>query len=70
MNGLALVGILLIVYSAAVVYITLKKPEGIWNMAKIKMFRKILGEKGTEIFFYLFLFVALVIGIWLMVSKI
>lgn len=67
MNGLALLGILLIVYSAAVVYITLKKPESIWNMAKIKMFRKILGEKGTVIFFYLFALAALIIGIWLMV---
>jgi hypothetical protein len=67
MNGLALLGILLIVYSAAVVYITFKKPESIWNMAKIKMFRKILGEKGTVIFFYLFALAALIIGIWLMV---
>lgn len=67
MNGLALLGILLIVYSVAVVYITFKKPESIWNMAKIKMFRKILGEKGTVIFFYLFALAALIIGIWLMV---
>lgn len=66
MNGLALLGILLILYSAAVVYITVRKPEGIWNMAKIKLFRKILGEKGTEIFFYLFAAAALGIGIWLM----
>lgn len=35
MDGLALLGILLIVYSAAVAYITFKKPEGIWNMSKI-----------------------------------
>lgn len=70
MNGLALLGILLIVYAAAVVYITFKKPEAIWNMSKIKLFRKILGDKGTEIFFYLIAAAALVIGIWLMVRKI
>ncbi len=67
MNGLALLGIVLIVYSAAVFYITFKKPEAIWNMSKIKLFRKFLGEKGTEIFFYLFAVAALGIGIWLMV---
>ena len=67
MNGLALLGILLIVYSAAVVYITFKKPESIWNMAKIKMFIKLLGEKGTEIVFYVFAVAALAIGIWLLV---
>lgn len=67
MNGLALLGIVLIVYSVAVFYITFKKPEAIWNMSKIKLFRKFLGEKGTEIFFYLFAVAALGIGIWLMV---
>lgn len=66
MDGLALLGLILLVYAGAVVYITLKKPEGIWNMAKIKMFRKILGEKGTEIFFYLFALVSVGVGIWLL----
>lgn len=69
MDGLALLGILLIVYSAAVAYITFKKPEGIWNMSKIKLFRRFLGEKGTVIFFFLIAASALGIGIWLMAGR-
>ncbi|MBO1264220.1 hypothetical protein J3A84_04070 [Proteiniclasticum sp. SCR006] len=68
MDGLALLGLLLIVYAAAVIFITVKKPEQIWNMAKIRMFRKLLGEKGTEIFFYVFALAAAGFGIWLLVS--
>ncbi len=68
MNGLGLLGILLIIYAAAVVFITVKKPEGIWNMAKIKMFRKVLGEGGTVIFFYLFSALSAAVGIWLLVK--
>ncbi|NCC78597.1 MAG: hypothetical protein EOM07_03250 [Clostridia bacterium] len=68
MDGLALLGLLLIAYAAAVIFITVKKPEQIWNMAKIKMFRKLLGEKGTEIFFYLFALAAAGFGIWLLVN--
>lgn len=67
MNGLALLGIFLIIYAVAVVFITLKKPDSIWNMAKIRMFRKVLGDKGTEVFFYIFAVAAAVVGIWLMI---
>jgi hypothetical protein len=63
-----LLGLLLIIYSVTVVFITVKKPENIWEMAKIKMFRKVLGEKGTEIFFYIFAAIAAVIGIWLLIK--
>jgi hypothetical protein len=66
MNGLALLGIVLIIYAAFVIFITIKKPEGIWNMAKIRMFRKLLGEQGTVIFFYVFAIVAAVVGVWLL----
>ncbi|SHE32312.1 hypothetical protein [Alkalibacter saccharofermentans] len=66
MNGLALLGIILVVYSFAVVGITVKKPPAIWNMAKIKFFIKLFGEKGTVIFFYVFAAIALAIGIWLL----
>ena len=67
--GWSLLGLLLIVYAIVVVYIALKKPEKIWDMAKIKMFRKVLGELGTVIFFIVFALVALGFGIWLMVFK-
>jgi hypothetical protein len=69
MNGQALIGILLIVYAIAVVFLTLKKPESIWKMKKIQMFEKMLGVKGTEIFFYVFAVAAAALGIWLMTRK-
>lgn len=68
MDGLALLGLILILYAGAVVYIALKKPEAIWNMAKIRMFRKLLGDRGTEIFFYLFALASAGFGIWLLVN--
>lgn len=68
MDGLALLGILLIVYAAAVVFIALKKPEKIWNMAKIRAFIKVLGEQGTVIFFYVFAAICCAIGVWLLVK--
>ena len=68
MNGWALLGLFLILYSVAVVFITLKKPENIWNMPKIKMFRKSLGEKGTKIFFSIFAAIAGGVGIWLLIK--
>ena len=66
MNGIALLGVFLVLYAGAVVFITVKKPEGIWNMAKIRMFRKVLGESGTVIFFYIFGVVCLAVGVWLL----
>jgi len=68
MNGLALLGILLKLYAAAVVLIAIKKPEKIWNMAKIRMFIKILGESGTVIFFYVFAAICFGVGIWLVIK--
>ena len=68
MDGLALLGLILILYAGAVVYIALKKPEAIWNMAKIRMFRKLLGDRGTEIFFYLIALASAGFGIWLLVK--
>lgn len=68
MDGLALIGLILLVYAGAVVYITLKKPEAIWNMAKIRVFRKLLGDRGTEIFFYLFALASAGFGLWLLAN--
>lgn len=68
MNGLGLLGIVLVIYAAVVVYITIKKPKAIWEMAKIKVFIKVLGEKGTVIFFYAFAAIAAIVGIWLMLK--
>lgn len=61
-------GILAVVYAAAVVIIAVVKPEKIWKMKKIEMFKKVLGEKGTEIFFYAWALIFLLLGIWLIVK--
>lgn len=66
MNGWALLGLILIAYAAVVAYITVKKPISIWDMAKIRLFRKVLGEKGTVGFFLVFAVIALGFGIWLL----
>ncbi len=68
MNTQALIGILLIVYAAVVVMLTLKKPESIWSMKKIQLFEKALGVKGTEILFYVFAVVAAAVGVYLMLK--
>lgn len=68
MDGMALLGILALLYSVIVIIIIYKKPAKIWNMRKIKMFERVLGEKGTVIFFYIFAILAGILGIWL-ISK-
>lgn len=65
MNGMALLGILAIVYAAFVVYVAAKKLAKIWDMAKIRRFRKVLGENGTVIFFYIWAILFVALGIWL-----
>lgn len=64
--GLNILGLFLIIYAMIVFFITMKKPTKIWNMGKIRFFVKVLGEKGTIIFFYIWGLIALVVGIWLM----
>ena len=58
-------GILAILYAAAVVVIAVVKPEKIWNMKKIQLFKKVLGDRGTEIFFYVWALMFLFLGVWL-----
>ena len=66
MDGFALLGIVLFVYAGLVFYVAFKKPKAIWNMGKIEAFKKLLGEKGTVIFFYIWGLLALALGVWLM----
>ena len=66
MNGLALLGIICILYAIGVIFLTIKKPPKIWKMKKIQLFEKALGVKGTEIFFYVFAIAVAVLGVWLM----
>jgi hypothetical protein len=68
MNAIAFLGILLVIYAVFVIYITVKKPDRIWNMSKIKIIRKILGDTGTQIFFCVVSVAAAAVGIWLMIK--
>jgi len=59
-------GILAIVYAAMVIVLAITKPQAIWKMKKIQLFEKYLGVKGTEIFFYVWALLFLVLGVWLL----
>lgn len=58
-------GIVAILYAIVVIVIAVLKPEPIWKMKKIKFFIKYLGDRGTEIFFYAWALMFLVLGVWL-----
>lgn len=66
MNWYPILALLAFAYTGLVFWITIKKPEKIWKMAKIQTFIKILGERGTEIFFYIFAIAFAVLGVWLL----
>lgn len=66
MNWYPLLALLCFAYVGLVLWITIKKPAKIWEMGKIQMFIKLLGEKGTEIFFYVFAALFGALGIWLL----
>ena len=68
MNGLALLGLILILYAILVVVLAIKKPKSIWEMGKVKVLIKLLGDKGTVIMFYVIAAIALGFGIWLLVK--
>lgn len=63
---MTILGIVCIAYAAMVIVLAIMKPESIWKMKKIQWFEKVLGEKGTEIFFYVWALIFLVLGIWLL----
>lgn len=65
MNIYPLLGLLAIAYALFVIYVAVKKPSSIWNMAKIRGFKKVLGKKGTVIFFIIWGILFIGIGIWL-----
>ncbi|PVV83719.1 hypothetical protein [Dehalogenimonas alkenigignens] len=60
-------GIGLIAYAVLVLAIAFFKPGPIWRMGKIQGFVKLLGEKGTVIFFVIFALIAAGVGIALLV---
>ena len=58
--------IVCIIYAAMVIVLAVTKPAVIWNIKKIQFFEKHLGAKGTEIFFYIWALIFLVLGVWLL----
>lgn len=69
MNKMGLLGILAILYAVFVIYVAVKKPKNIWNMKKIEGFKKVLGENGTVIFFYVWGAGFTALGVWLLIKK-
>lgn len=69
MNWNPLLGILALAYAGMVFFIALKRPPALWDIAKIKAFRKVLGEKGTVIFFIIWGVLFAGIAIWLLVGQ-
>ncbi len=65
MNWYPLLGLLALAYAGVVVWLAAKKPPALWDMAKIKLFRKALGDQGTVIFFYVWAVAFAGLGIWL-----
>ena len=66
MNWFPLLGLLALAYAGLVIYLgATKKPVALWEMAKIQAFVKVLGERGTVIFFYVWGAAFVALGIWL-----
>ncbi len=59
---LKLLGLILIIYALVVAYSAFAKPGIVWNNFKVEAFKKVLGEKGTVILFYVMSLLALFIG--------
>lgn len=68
MNKMGLLGILAVFYALFVIIVALKKPKNIWNMKKIEGFKKVFGEKGTVIFFYIWGAGFAALGVWLLMK--
>ena len=68
MNWLALLGVLAAGYGVFALYVAWKRPEKIWDMGKVKAFRKSLGENGTSILFTCTAIALLVLGIYLIIK--
>jgi hypothetical protein len=66
MNWYPLLALLAFVYTGIVFWLTIKKPEKLWGMGKIQAIVKFLGERGTEIFFYIWGVAFAALGIWLL----
>jgi hypothetical protein len=55
----------LLIYGVLVLYLTLTKSNLVFKNPKTKILYKVLGEKGTYVFFLLIGLIALIIGLYL-----
>jgi len=62
---LKILGILVILYAIFFVVIAVVKPGVVWNSQKTERLKKVLGERGAGIFFYIWALLILALGIWL-----
>ena len=65
MNWYPLLGLLALAYAGLVFWMVIKKPEKLWSIGKIQTMVKLMGEKGTDIFLYVFGTAFAGLGIWL-----
>jgi hypothetical protein len=66
MNWYPLLALLAFAYAGLVFFLVVKKPPKLWGIGKIQAFVKVLGDKGTDIFFYVWGIAFIGLGIWLM----
>ncbi len=64
MNYYPLLALLAFAYAGLVFWMVIKKPAKLWGINKIQTMIKILGEKGTDILFYVVGLIAIGLGIW------
>jgi len=60
------IGLLLIFYALFILYVSVKRPELVWDTYKIKYFRRIFGEKGASVFLFICFVIIAIIGIVLL----
>lgn len=58
-------GILVVLYAAFFFMIAVVRPGVVWNSRKTERLKKVFGERGAGIFFYIWALLILALGIWL-----
>lgn len=66
MNWYPLLALLCFAYTGLCFWLVIKKPEKLWGISKIQWFVKVLGEKGADIFFYVWGIAFAALGVWLL----
>ncbi|QOR35028.1 hypothetical protein IMX26_16440 [Clostridium sp. 'deep sea'] len=63
-----LLGLLCVIYGLFVYFLTITKPPKLWGIGKIQAFVKVLGNTGTNIFFYIWGTGFIALGVWLFIK--